>query len=486
MINIIIYSLIIISSIIIYYNFLNLLQQNHYHIDYIFKMYLKYFQKEYLLILFSFLSLFSLIFKIINIILLLLFILLSIKKKYIVYLRITMRIIRITIVNILIFICHAIYLDLIWYIYLIPIYILLSVVILYPIEALINNYYISKAKKKLKEINPIVICITGSAGKTSVKNYLYEILSNKYITFKTPKSYNTPLGIARAINEGLMKKCEIAILEYGASHKNDISKLLKIKKPDIGIITNILPQHLQTFKKIENVFSEKLKLFDNSTVCVYNSDIISPLIKPNRDVVTISEYKKGKYNLNVVSVDNNGLKFKINNYLFESSLIGRCNLDNLVLCIITCNYLKMSFNDIYNRVKYIKSVDSRSEIKNVTYNNRNIKIINDSFNSNIKGFKNAIEILKQENSNQKVIITPGIMECGKKSKEINYSIGLLLGDCDFDVFIIKSKELKYIKKGLEEKKKDYKIYENFIESYNDAVENYNVILIENDIPDIYK
>lgn len=486
MINIILYILIIIASIFVYYNFLNLLQQNHYHIDYIFKMYLKYINKEYILLLFLFLCFFNIsILKYLNIILLLVFIYVSLKKKFIVNLKLTNRIIRIIIINIVFLYIHYTLFDLLYYLYLIPIYILLSIIILHPVEMIINNYYIKKAKKKLKEVNPIIICITGSAGKTSVKNYLYELLKHKYITFKTPNSYNTPLGIAKCINEELMSKCEIAILEYGASHKNDISKLLKIAKPDIGVITNILPQHLKTFKKIENVFNEKLKLFEYSTICVYNSDIISPLIKPNRDSITISEYKRGKYNLDVISINDKGCKFKINNYLFETSLLGRCNLDNLALSVIIANHLKICFKDIYDKVKYLSNIDSRVEIKYVNYIDKRIKIINDSFNSNIKGFKNAIDILKNEKG-KKVIITPGIMECGKKSKEINYGIGLLLGECDFDVFIIKSKEYKYIKKALDEKEKIYKSFDKFIDSYNEALKEYECILIENDIPDIYK
>ena len=118
----------------------------------------------------------------------------------------------------------------------------------------------------------------------------------------TPLSYNTPLGIARSINETMNVKTEVAIFEFGASHKNDISKLLKIVKPNIGIITNILPQHLKTFKKIENVFNEKLKLFKNSDICIYNSDVISPIVDKEKKVITISKQKIAKYKLSDVEM----------------------------------------------------------------------------------------------------------------------------------------------------------------------------------------
>ena len=113
-----------------------------------------------------------------------------------------------------------------------------------PIEKLINYSYIVRAKQKLKQYpNLIVIGITGSFGKTSTKNYLCEMLKQKYNVLITPNSYNTPMGITKTILENLNSSYDIFIVEMGADHNNDIKKLCKIIAPHISIITSVGSQH---------------------------------------------------------------------------------------------------------------------------------------------------------------------------------------------------------------------------------------------------
>ena len=122
----------------------------------------------------------------------------------------------------------------------------------------------NKAKKKIMSINPLIIGITGSAGKTSCKHYLYQMLKDKYITFMTPKSYNTVLGISKSINHDMNKFTEVAIIEFGASHNGDIKKSLRVARPNISLITNISIQHLETFKTVDNIIKEKCLLMESS------------------------------------------------------------------------------------------------------------------------------------------------------------------------------------------------------------------------------
>lgn len=480
MVEIINYLLYLIISIFIVNRFLTFFQQNHYHLNFYLNSY-KYFH-YYDLLLFG-----SLIQNlIVKYLLLLFYFIMLIKEKYIVKLKITARIKRIYIILLMLIIIHIVFLESNYFLILIFIYLYISILIAIPIEKSIGLYYLKKAKEKLKKINPLNIVITGSAGKTSVKNYLYEILSKKHITFMTPLSYNTPLGIARSINETMNVKTEVAIFEFGASHKNDISKLLKIVKPNIGIITNILPQHLKTFKKIENVFNEKLKLFKNSDICIYNSDVISPIVDKEKKVITISKQKIAKYKLSDVEMFKEETTFKINNYFFKTKLLGECNVDNIILAIITARELGFSNEEIKDIIYNIKPVENRLEVKIINHNDRKIVIINDSFNSNVNGFKNALNILNDYH-NKKAVITPGIMECGKKSKDINYKVGDFLKKSNAYVYIIKNKESKYIEESFAaDEYTNYIVYDKFIDAYNDALKKFDVILIENDISDIYK
>ena len=153
------------------------------------------------------------------------------------------------------------------------VYIILPIIckMLDVVDYVKNKKFIKSAQKKLRDIHPKIIAITGSNGKTSVKNILFEMIKNLNAQV-CPKSYNTPLGIAKFINEELKFDCKFLILEYGARKKGDIKKMCRLFGADFGIVTSVAPQHLQTFKTIENVYKTKKELPDflGDKLCVFN------------------------------------------------------------------------------------------------------------------------------------------------------------------------------------------------------------------------
>ena len=133
-----------------------------------------------------------------------------------------------------------------------------------PIEFLVRKRYIDSAKKILNEMpNLLVIGITGSYGKTSMKNFLYSVLSEKYEVLKTPKNYNTTMGVVKTIREELKPTHQIFLCEMGATKLGDIKEICDIVNPKLGVITSIGPQHLESFKNIENVIKTKFELADS-------------------------------------------------------------------------------------------------------------------------------------------------------------------------------------------------------------------------------
>lgn len=129
-----------------------------------------------------------------------------------------------------------------------------------PIEMLINRKFINQAVKKIRNSRAIKVIITGSYGKTSVKNYLKTLLSEKYKVLATPESYNTPLGIALTVNNSLSDETEIFIAEAGARQKGDILEICEMIEPDLGVIVGIAPQHIQTFGTLNEIISTKFEL----------------------------------------------------------------------------------------------------------------------------------------------------------------------------------------------------------------------------------
>ena len=132
-----------------------------------------------------------------------------------------------------------------------------------PIENVIICSYIKKAKIKLQSLPCKKIAITGSFGKTSTKNILFQILSQKYKVCATPKSYNTPMGICKTILENLTEKDDFFIVEMGARHEGDIAFLCKLVGADYGILTPVGNCHIETFKTLENVEKTKFEICEN-------------------------------------------------------------------------------------------------------------------------------------------------------------------------------------------------------------------------------
>lgn len=361
------------------------------------------------------------------------------------------------------------------------------------IEKAIRAHYRNNARKIIK--NKKVIGITGSYGKTSSKNIIYDMMSNFFNVSKTPKSFNTEIGIIKSIRENVDNFDEYFICEYGVDRVKGMDKLLKIVKPNICLITDIGPQHLLTFKSIENIRKEKIKLakiLKKEEVAIINkdnkylreslcelecnvitygvdvsSDIMAKNIKVNKQGSSFDLYVKGEF------IDN-----------IQLNLLGEHNVSNVLGSIGVLMAINVDIKNIKNLVKLVKPVEHRLQLKKIN----DVNIIDDSFNSNEKGFKKAIDILNMMEE-KRIVITPGIIEQGKNSKLINYELGKYMSD-KIDVAILVETNALVIKQGLLDNgfnQSNIVIKKNFIEAweYVKKIDENKIILIENDLPSIY-
>ena len=196
------------------------------------------------------------------------------KKKF----NITARVKRLIITNILLFALINLfivnffnkeyvvyyYLAIFLFSYLSYFVVYLSNVINIPIEKIVYKYYYNKAKNKLKDMpNLSVVGITGSYGKTSSKNIIHSILNSNFISYPTPKSFNTPYGLMISINNGIDKFTNMFIAEMGAYKQGEIKELCDFVHPKYGILTTIGVAHLETFKSEENIIKGKFELIES-------------------------------------------------------------------------------------------------------------------------------------------------------------------------------------------------------------------------------
>lgn len=375
-------------------------------------------------------------------------------------------------------------------------------IINYPIEKIVYFYYKNKAKNKLKSMNNLkVVGITGSYGKTSSKNILCDILNVKYNALATPKNLNTYYGLMMTINNNLDKFTDIFIAEMGAYVRGEIKDLCNFIKPKYGILTRIGTAHLETFGSEENIVKAKFELIESLP-----SDGIAIL---NRDDIKQVNYKlKNKVRTVWIAIDNpdadvrainikcsnKGTNFDVsfkdekNKYHFETKLLGEHNVYNILAAIALGRELGVSMDELISAVKLVRPVEHRLELKKLG----NFYQIDDAYNSNPVGAKNACQVLKMMNG-IRIVVTPGMVELGKKEEEYNKEFGREIAEVADYAVLIGEKKTKPIYEGLLTKGFD----KDKIIVFNDVREAYAFIngiyngkddiyaLFENDLPDTY-
>lgn len=378
----------------------------------------------------------------------------------------------------------------------------ISNIINIPVEKIVFNHYKRKAINKLKkQTNLEVIGITGSYGKTSSKNIINEILNVKYNPIATPQNFNTQYGLIITINNYINKFHDLFIAEMGAFKMGRIKLLCNLVKPKYGIITSIGETHLETFGSKENIQKGKFELIESLPIdglAILNMDDeyqVNYKLKNKCSITWIAiDNQKADIVANNISMDENGMKFNVHfkkeniNYKFHTKLLGKANIYNILAGIAIAYHKGMSLEEIYLGIKRIKPVEHRLELKK---NKENI-IIDDAYNSNPVGSKMALEVLSLMKGT-KIVVTPGMIELGEKQYELNKKFGEYIKEVADYVILVGKNQTKPILDGLNQKK--YPKEKIFI--INDVREAFTIIdrintkekkyiLLENDLPDIFK
>lgn len=378
-----------------------------------------------------------------------------------------------------------------------PLCVFLAYFITYPIEKLISKSFIRRARNKLAQRKDVkIIGITGSYGKTSVKNILSTILSEKYKVCPTPASYNTPLGLAKTILSNLSDKDEIFIAEMGAKQLGDIKELCLMVEPQIGVITGIGNQHYLTFGSMENIIKTKSELAD--FISAGNGKLYV-----NTDSLIVKDVCKNYSNAIDVSIENN--YFKVSNittskdgssFVLEKDgetrkcktiLLGNHNISNIILACNIAVDLGLSFDEIVHGIEKLRTVPHRLEI---IKSSSSYTIIDNSYNSSVQGSEASIDVLSKF-SGKKFVITPGLVELGKEQFNANFEFGrTMAGVCDY-VIIDSMINYDAISSGLifagfgEEKILRAGSLSQAVQVLNTLIEADDVVLFENDLPDNY-
>jgi len=366
-----------------------------------------------------------------------------------------------------------------------------------PVEYMVFLRYKNMAMNKLKKMSVPVVGITGSYGKTSSKNIIDDILNVKMNTCASPKSFNTPYGLIRTINQNLDKFADIMIAEMGAFKIGEIQELCDLVHPKYGIITNIGEAHLESFGNRENIQKGKFELVESlpsDGIAILNKDDkyqVNYKLKNDCKIIWIGiDNESANICASNLKVSSTGVEFdcKIDgkNYKFKTKLLGKHNVYNVLAGIALGYELGLTIEELQRGVASVKPVEHRLELKR----NGNLIYIDDAYNSNPVGANSALDVLNLM-PGMKVIVTPGMIELGKNQKELNYEFGVHISKvCDY-VILVGKQQTQDIYRGLIDSgynnKKIYVINdvkEAFVK-INTLATNETYILLENDLPDLF-
>ncbi len=397
------------------------------------------------------------------------------KRHWFVRPRITL---KIALINLLSFSIEVLILTLtkdlsILFLLLIIRFLLLSAIVVFidKLTELIKKYYFYLARKKISKYKDlIVIGITGSYGKTTVKEFVSQILSIKMNVVKTPENINSDIGISKFILNTDFNGVDVFVVEIGAYNVGDVKLVCDIVKPKIGILTAINEQHLALFGSIKNIQKTKYELLlslpkdglaivnsDNKYCREYLNKIKAPVklfgkeevYNPDCLLTDVHTNKEGHVVSMLIIKDKIGTNDKgEKGRPLISNIVGEHNIMNIAPAILVALHLGLSREEVIKACSNLHLPAKSLEI----YKYGKAIIIDDSYNSNPDGFKAALDLLGNFSSNlKKIVITRGMLELGEKSEELHEKIA---GEISFyanELIIISKNYIKAFEKGIVEK-----------------------------------
>ena len=307
-----------------------------------------------------------------------------------------------------------------------------------------------------------VVAITGSVGKTTTRQIVAHVLSQKYKVFQSPKNFNNQIGLPLTLLQA-EPDCQIVIAEIGANQKGEVSYLSKIAQPNIAMVTNVHPAHLAGFKDIKTIAKEKLSIADGlqpggkffiNGIC----DILTELCDSDAEDFT------------PLPIDKKHL---------PPTLPGPGNIENAKAAWAICKEFKITLDEFSKALTTLPAVAMRAEIINTSA----ITIINDCYNANPASMKNAIDILtdlRSEKKSRAVFICGEMAELGQHTDQLHRQLGHQIAEAKIDLLITVGKSAE-ITANTAEKQADYDLQIKCFENTASACNNLKEIIKPCDI-----
>ncbi|MFN2388527.1 MAG: Mur ligase family protein [Actinomycetota bacterium] len=384
-----------------------------------------------------------------------------------------------------------------------PRLITLADVLLVPVQSAINARYLRAARRRLSEVRPVVVGITGSFGKTSTKLAVRRLLGPEEAVLATPDSFNTPLGVCRTINEQLAPAHRYFVVEMGAYKEGDIAELARFARPRIGVLTSIGPAHLKRFGSIDAVRKAKYELVaalgaeDTAVMNVDDPEVRAladktehvPVVRYGLDPsgapdVTARAVQVGPAGTDMTVVDApSGGSVSV-----RTRLVGRHATGHVLAAIAVARAAGRPLSDLAGAIDQLEPPPHRLQLIEGT---GGVTVIDDAYNSNPQGAAAALEVLAaMPGGGRKVVVTPGMIELGDLQAGENERFGEAAGAVADTVIVVGSTNRAALVAGAERARRAEVVA---VDTLADATERLrvllgpgDVVLFENDLPDQYE
>lgn len=339
------------------------------------------------------------------------------------------------------------------------------------------------AKYYLKIVNPIKIGVTGSTGKTSTRDMIYYVASQKFNTHRNQGNFNTLVGVSLTILD-MSEDVEVAVLEMGMDRAGEIAEIVDLVNPDISVITNIGISHLENFKSQDGIFNAKMEIANNFTeentlVVTYDKKYLNnDKIKGEFKLITTGDFDNTDYRISDIKETSDfSISFKVTRYdrekiieneNFDIPVPGRHNTLNATIAIAVGNLIGISMKEAAKGLGKIKLTGKRLSIKEI----KGMKIIDDTYNASPDSMRAAIDILAKTKGNRHVAVLGDMYELGENENEYHQQIGIFAKE-KADVVYTIGKLTKNMNSDIH-----YNTIDEFIEEMNDLFKNGDVILFK--------
>ncbi len=381
-----------------------------------------------------------------------------------------------------------------------PVVLVAGRTVMEPVEALMRDWYVRDARKVLAGFAPTVVGITGSYGKTSTKYFTAHLIESRYRVLITPESFNTTMGICRAIREQLGPEHEVFVVELAENEKGGFEHLLSLVPCSISIATSVGLQHLEEFGSeaaIQRVLKGFVSMPGSGSTVVLNGD--DPVLADIESVqgkrllrVSAGGSLSSDLHAENIVTSTDGLLFDIvtsqdERFACHTMLLGGHNVENILMAVAVARELGVPWNAIQDGVATLQAFPHRLQM---TVDAIGIRIIDDAFNSNPAGFAMAMEVLAAFPS-RRVLVTPGLVSLGHAEDAANVEAGRQAAGAADTVILVGPKKTRPVREGLlsagfpETSILTVRSLEEVRGLMRSLLTPGDTVLFENDLPDTY-